>query len=362
MTHQPLAWYGGSYYYDEPDPPTASAPDLPGSEAPATAAWMLPPQPSRHGLVMGRFAPPHQGHQYLLSFAAQQVQQLTVVLRALPEDGIDPELRLQWLHGMAPEARVLRIQGDAEQPILADWVNALGEILPEAVDVLFSNEPQHEKFAALLGARFVCVDPERSVVPVSATQIRQNPLLHWEHLAHCARPYFARTIRIVGAEGSGKTTLSRKLAAAFRTVVVPEFAALIAARKGKTLQPPDLVEWAQAHLAATAALRRQAQRFLFLDTDLQTVAFWFDRLFGSAPDWLRQQAAAQSYDLTILLEPRLAGLSALQTSERTAFHRDWLAAAPQALVLNGSEDDVLARCLTAIQDRFGITAPSSGPG
>jgi HTH-type transcriptional regulator, transcriptional repressor of NAD biosynthesis genes len=49
------------------------------------------------GLVLGRFIPPHLGHQYLIDFAQQYVDELLLVVGTRPTDAIAGELRLEWI-------------------------------------------------------------------------------------------------------------------------------------------------------------------------------------------------------------------------------------------------------------------------
>src|SRR5438270_12645647 len=72
----PLAWWGGSYIYEDPTPaPPAPPPDPRQARAlrrASTEKSALGPEESPRqgrGLVLGRFMPPHLGHQYLVDFA-----------------------------------------------------------------------------------------------------------------------------------------------------------------------------------------------------------------------------------------------------------------------------------------------------
>lgn len=345
-----LNWYGGSYVYYEEEPVETPAPT--SKAEPEPQGWTLPQRRAR-GLVLGRFLPVHRGHQYLLQFAQQRVEALTVIVRQEATDSIPAEVRVEWISELAPRAHVTALAGLAEHRMESDWIKSVGEQL-EAVDLLFSSERCHEKFASLLRAQFVCVDPDRQVVPISGTVIRAHPLAHWDFLPTCVRPYYVRTVRVVGPEGSGKTTLTTRLAQAFGTVHVPEFAAALAAHRGRTLKPRDFVEWGEAHRAAREVLQRQAKRLLFLDTDLLTVGMWARRLLGRAPQWTETQKAC---DLTFLLAPLPGG----DFAARKALHADWLGRRDDSFVLlEGDPDHQFRVALTAIADRLGVTPTSGG--
>ena len=56
---------------------------------------------------------------------------------------------------------------------------------------------------------------ERSVNPISATEIRENPIKHWNKIAKPFRQYFSTNILITGTASEGKSTLTRDIATYF---------------------------------------------------------------------------------------------------------------------------------------------------
>jgi nicotinamide riboside kinase len=74
----------------------------------------------------------------------------------------------------------------------------------------------------------------------------------------------------LGAESTGKSTLSEYLADAYGTVAVPEIGRFIWEEKQGRLGPDDYVEIAVRHRAAEDAAMAQARRWLFVDTNALT--------------------------------------------------------------------------------------------
>jgi nicotinamide riboside kinase len=74
----------------------------------------------------------------------------------------------------------------------------------------------------------------------------------------------------LGAESTGKSTLSDYLARACGTVAVPEIGRFIWEEKQGKLGPDDYVEIAVRHRAAEDAAMAQARRWLFVDTNALT--------------------------------------------------------------------------------------------
>ena len=56
---------------------------------------------------------------------------------------------------------------------------------------------------------------ERSLNPISATLIRENPIKYWNKIAWAFRPYFSTNILITGTASEGKSTLTRDIATYF---------------------------------------------------------------------------------------------------------------------------------------------------
>ncbi|MFN8614012.1 MAG: AAA family ATPase [Vulcanimicrobiota bacterium] len=324
---EPLAWYGSSYY-DYPDPEPVPSPTQ-EPDALARPDWKSDSKAKR-GLVCGRFLPVHRGHQLLIDFARARCKKLVIAVHAAPGDGISQAQRVAWLRELYPGCEVIR------------------DTRFGAIDLVFSSDPIHAQLAGELGARLVLCDPERKLVPISGTQVRQAPLLHWRYLPECVRPFFLKVVRVVGPEGSGKTSLCERLAHRFDTCYVPEYALSLASANAGLLKKDQLAEWAMQHLAARQALERVANRVLFLDTDLVTVAHWGERLYGEAPPWIRKRQ--QHYDLTLILEPVLEGLNEQQQRERRQMYEKWDGV--EGVRLGGTWAEREAQAIAALSSRW----------
>ena len=153
-------------------------------------------QRASHGMILGKFMPLTKGHCHLIATGLRMVDQLTVLVCTLRREPIDGALRYGWVRGSFPAARVVHVTDEVpsyphEHPdFWPIWRELIGRYAPN-VDVVFTSETYGDRLAAELGARHVLVDLERRVVPISATQVRADPLAHWEYIPECVRPYFA---------------------------------------------------------------------------------------------------------------------------------------------------------------------------
>ncbi len=109
-------------------------------------------------------------------------------------------------------------------------------------------------------------------------------------------------ICLFGPESTGKSTLTKKLAESFGAPHVQEYAqAHIAARNG-AIALTDIPLIAKGQAAAEQEAESATNGLLICDTDLLTTTIWSDRLFGECPQWVRDAAELQHYDLYLLMD------------------------------------------------------------
>ena len=138
----------------------------------------------RHGLVIGKFYPPHAGHHRLIDAAAQACDEVSVVVAPSRVESIPLAERLTWLREVHSGSGHVRFVGvyddhpiDYGDPVAWDahcatFQAAAGDV---RFDAVFSSEPYGDELARRFGARHVCVDPLRLGVPVSGTPRRSGP-------------------------------------------------------------------------------------------------------------------------------------------------------------------------------------------
>ncbi|MET0419409.1 MAG: adenylyltransferase/cytidyltransferase family protein, partial [Actinoplanes sp.] len=109
------------------------------------------PTPGRfgHGMVVGKFYPPHAGHHALIAAAAARCARVTVVVAPSRRESIPLDLRLEWLQEVHADTPWVRFVGryddhpvDYADPAVWDahcavFREAVG---PGAVDAVFSSE------------------------------------------------------------------------------------------------------------------------------------------------------------------------------------------------------------------------------
>lgn len=258
------------------------------------------------GLILGKFMPPHLGHQYLVDFAKNYVDDLIVIIGVKSGDPIPGELRMEWLKEMFSGAKIIMVTDTNPSEDDPDywniWEGSLRKVLPKIPDYLFASEDYGWKLSEILGMKYVPVDHHRRLVSISATKIRQSPLKYWKYIPSAVRPYFVKRVCIFGPESTGKTVLTAKLAKYFNTVYCDEYARGLLEFSHGNVKYSDIDKIARGHMASEEALARQANKILFSDTDMITTIIWSNVLFKKVPSWIKSVVEDRRYDLYLVLD------------------------------------------------------------
>jgi NadR type nicotinamide-nucleotide adenylyltransferase len=263
------------------------------------------------GLVVGKFYPPHRGHQHLIDQARRQVDRMVVMIAHHQSQTIPGELRAAWLREIHPDCEIHLVPDELGDDSRA-WADFSLHHLGRAPDVVFSSEDYGATFAAFMGSRHVMVDRERTVVTISASRIRASPLDHLEFLEPCVRAYYVKRVVVIGAESTGKTTLARMLADRFETEWVPEFARDHWEKKiGKwkpgdpepSWSPDEFLEIATGQQRSEEAAARRANRVLFADTNAFATGTWHERYRKTREPRVDAVGAKDRVDLYLFTAP-----------------------------------------------------------
>ncbi|QCB94007.1 AAA family ATPase [Cellulomonas shaoxiangyii] len=264
----------------------------------------------RHGLVIGKFYPPHAGHLALVRHALARCDRVTVQVLASSAESLPAETRAAWLREELPTAHVVHGLDDAPVDYAdpAAWdahVAVMRSLLDAPVDAVATSDAYGAELARRLGATWLQADPGRRGVPVSGTAVRADPAAHWWALPAPVRAWYVRRVVVTGAESTGTTTLAEDLTALFGLPAVAEFGREWSAERPGGLDAPwhtaefDLVAREQARREDDAA-RRTPVPLLVCDTDVLATTLWHERYVGTPSPSVRALAAARVPDLYLL--------------------------------------------------------------
>ncbi|MFJ8751310.1 AAA family ATPase [Streptomyces sp. NPDC102441] len=280
-----------------------------------------------HGLVLGKFYPPHAGHHHLVRTARERCERLTVLVCAASVESVPLADRVAWMRETHPDVRVVGTVDDIPMDITdaAVWdahMEVFAAAVPERVDAVFTSEPYGAELARRFGAESVLVDPGRTLFPVSGTAVRADPVGCWDYLEPPVRAALARRIVVVGAESTGTTTLALALAEHYRRRGGTWARTRYVAEYGREFSEAELASlrerWPQAqwedvsfttddfpHIAETQNAREDAAAragspVLFCDTDSFATTVWHERYIGGRNPLVEKAAERVTHHLWLL--------------------------------------------------------------
>ena len=132
------------------------------------------------GFTIGKFAPFHKGHEYLIQTALKESDELYVVIYDTDVTDISVEKRAKWITDRFNDVKIIYAYDSPKQYGLDDEsVKIQMEYLTKQIDGIpvncfFSSEPYGEKVAQYLNIENRIVDMSRQQVPISAGLIRND--------------------------------------------------------------------------------------------------------------------------------------------------------------------------------------------
>ena len=132
------------------------------------------------GFTIGKFAPLHKGHQYLIETAMKEMDEFYIVVYDTDIIKNPVEERADWIRKLYPKAHIIYAFNSPKQYGLdKESVNIQMEYLSKLIKDIpvthfYSSEPYGEKVAEYLNINNRIVDKERIAVPISANKIRKD--------------------------------------------------------------------------------------------------------------------------------------------------------------------------------------------
>jgi cytidyltransferase-like protein len=70
-------------------------------------------QKPRTGIILGKFMPPHLGHQYLVDLARSYVDSLTVLVCSIQSEPITGDFRYHWMMSIFTGVNVVHVTDES---------------------------------------------------------------------------------------------------------------------------------------------------------------------------------------------------------------------------------------------------------
>jgi HTH-type transcriptional regulator, transcriptional repressor of NAD biosynthesis genes len=262
----------------------------------------------RKGFVLGKFMPLHKGHLFMIHSAMELVDELTILVCSIKNEPIDGELRFKWMKESVKDANIIHVTDEVPSyphehvDFWNIWTNLLQREIDSETEVFFSSESYGDEVAERLGIQHVIVDQQRLNIPISGSEIRNNPFKNWDFIPDVVKPYFTKRIVLTGPESTGKTTLTEKLAIHYKTSWAKEFGRDYFVEKEGNLNIEDITNIAIGQVSLEETAIKNSNRIAFFDTDLIVTQIWSEIYFQECPQKVIEMTYQRDYDLYLLMD------------------------------------------------------------
>ena len=132
------------------------------------------------GFTIGKFAPLHKGHEFLIETALKDMDEFYVVVYDTPQFNINIDTKIEWITKKYPSVKILKAFDSPKQygldeqsvKIQMEYLSKIIKDIP--VNYFYSSEEYGKRVAQYLNIENVVVDKERIRYPISAGMIRNN--------------------------------------------------------------------------------------------------------------------------------------------------------------------------------------------
>ena len=287
-------------------------------------------------VILGKFMPLHKGHELMINMALAEFSHVTIIVSssAWKPDKKTPGLEERYKiikkkyepynvtvvkHvDLSPTINEMDEHGTVinNEPFWDYWVETVHKIATRATHLVSSDRYGGDLVRRInlrykTNMKWVPVDPDRELVPVSATDIRKDPFKNWKYISEEFRRFYALKIVVMGPESTGKSTLVKDLAKYWRSGYVPEYGRILSEAQNNNLTVQNFIDIKNRHYEMIEqAIKMSDTGIVFIDTEAFTT-FQFlaeylgleERENGNAAIKLVAEANASKFDKYILLPP-----------------------------------------------------------
>ena len=194
------------------------------------------------GIVFGTFAPMHVGHVDLITKAKRANDNVLVIVSGSntqkdrgTRTGLSLNRRFRYVREVFYDDELVVVDklDEADMPPYPEgwvpWVNRVKELITKNTDdpekiTFYVGEPEYvfelNRYYPQAQVELI----ERSIINISATEIRDNPMENWRFITKPFRRHFTRKVLVVGSASGGKTTLVKDLARTYNAPCSLEYA------------------------------------------------------------------------------------------------------------------------------------------
>lgn len=262
--------------------------------------------------MVGKFFPFHKGHQYLIDTAMYECEKVTVLVCSLPGDSIPGYWRYKWVSEQYTNTNVsvkwskdiLPQYPKEDKNFWEIWNKVALRNAPNLTHI-YSSERYGKIWAQKLNVKYRNVDIDRRTFPISGTKCRNNIFENWDMLNEKTQKDIGLKICFVGAESTGKSTISKRIAEELNLPWVREYGReycdKLIEKDGLDdyeLTPRDFRRIAEKQ----SELIRIPSKVKILDTDIVSTAMWYNLMIGDSNVYIEKIASYSLNTIYVLID------------------------------------------------------------
>jgi len=266
----------------------------------------------RIGLTLGKYAPFHKGHEYVIETMLRETDEAIVIIYDTSLTPIPLQVRTGWIKKLFPDVTVIEAwDGPVGSPHSCEYEIQEEQYILNLLDgkkitAFYSSEYYGKHISKALKCADRRIDEARKTVPVSATVIRDNPFQHKQYLSDIVYRDMITKAVFLGAMSTGKSTIAEALAMRYNTTFVREYGRDYwdEHQVDRRLSLEAFNEIATGHIEREEMAFLSADRYCFIDTNAITTYMFALDYHDAATELLTQLALenASRYDLFFLCE------------------------------------------------------------
>ena len=264
------------------------------------------------GLTLGKYAPLHKGHEYIIKTMLEEMDEAVVIIYDTELTPIPLQVRAEWIRKIFPEVTVIEAwDGPVGNPYEREYERKEEEYIlsllgGKNITAFYSSEYYGEHVSKALKCIDRRVDEARETIPVSATLIRENSFKYKQYLSDVVYRDMIIKVVFLGAMSTGKSTITEALAKKYNTTFASEYGRDYwdEHQVDRRISLEAFDEIAEGHIAREEEAFLSAEKYCFIDTNAITTYMFSLDYHGKAPEVLTQMALKNSsrYDLFFLCE------------------------------------------------------------
>lgn len=256
--------------------------------------------------------PPTMGHLHLIEFAESLTEDVVVIVSTQPDEPYALDRFIAIKNSVRSLTRVhhfnRRMEQNPEAPGFWDtWRDIMESYGFSKGDYVVASESYGKRLAKEIGGKFMPYDIDRSIYPVKATDVRLNMLNRWCDIIPEFRNMFTLRVTLFGAESTGKTTMTKRMAEVYNAPWIFEWARpYLESLDDQTITTEVMTDIWHGQFALQEHMSSDTRSpLLFQDTDLfSTVGYW-DLWNMDTPDKLRSDAMTTESDLYLITKSNI---------------------------------------------------------